>query len=186
MAGFIRPQDRIDVAQLSATSDQIIFPLNGQFLLDPGETNGWGSVGPFDNSNTQDLGNHDAATISRLSGGIVFPFDVNLVRLVAWHRNSNASAQAWGWVISDLQKTAGSNTQTTSYVLHETQANGNVGPRDYSNNQNQQTDIDLSGIAAGQGIPAGNVINLAVAAPTAATTNYYVQVMAGYIELERA
>ena len=35
----------------------IIFPLSGQWLLDPNEMNGWGVLGPYDNSNTQDLGN---------------------------------------------------------------------------------------------------------------------------------
>ena len=190
LSAWLTPRDvalaAINVDHLTVASKQILFPAGGQYLLDPGETNGWGAVGPYDDSNSQDLGNHDAAALSRIAGGISFPFDVNLVRFVAWHRNNNGAAEAWGWVISHLVKTAASNTQTTSYVLHETQANANVGPRDYNNNQNQMTDIDLSGIAAGQGISAGDVINLAVAAPTANTTNYQVQVQAGYLELERA
>ncbi len=166
-------------------SPEIWWPLGGQFLLDPNEINGWGVVGPLDDSNTQDLGNVGAAP-ARTAGGIVFPFDVHLRRFLSWHRVNNAAAEAWGWVLFHQQKTAASNAVTSNYILDEVADNGGTGPRDYGNNQNQFSDIDLSGVAAAQDIPAGNVITLGVAAPTANTTNYFVQIQAGYLLLERA
>ena len=132
--------------QFSDASTSFLWPLGGQFLLDPNEINGWGIQGPIDHSNTQDLGNVGAANLSRLSGGLCFPFAVRIEHFFAWHSNSAANAQAWGWVLAKQQKTAGSNTVTTTYILDEVADNGGTGPRNYGNNQNQQTDISPSAL----------------------------------------
>lgn len=166
----------------------IIFPLSGQFLLDPNEINGWGAVGPYDNSNNQDLGNSQVTNFNRLAGGLCFPFDVTIDRLYAFHRNNNGSAQAWGWVLASMTKTPGSNTVATNIILNEVTENAGVGPRDYQNNQNQLTDIDLDSLGlsvAQRTLTAGDVLVLAVDAPTAVTTNYWVQIQSGYIQLSR-
>ncbi|MEM1225953.1 MAG: hypothetical protein AAGJ40_09650 [Planctomycetota bacterium] len=170
----------VDVGKLLT----IAYPLGGQFLLDPNEINGWGGTGPIDNTNSQDLGNVGVANFNRLAGGFCFPFDVQVKRLYVHHRNNNANAQAWGWVIGHSVKTPPGNGITTTYVLDEVADNAGVGPRDYGNNQNQLTDIDLSA-AANNNVPSGSILTLAVAAPTAVGTNYYVQIASGYIELER-
>lgn len=159
----------------------IIFPLGGQFLLDPDEFNAWGVIGPIDNINTQDLGNV-GANPSRFSGGLVFPFDVRLTHLYAWHANSDASAQAWGWRIIRQEKFAGVNTATSVDILAEVFDNAGVGPRNYADNRVQKTDIDLS--ASGI-IPAGQTITLGVESPTAVGTNYYVRIMSGYLQFAR-
>lgn len=167
-----------DIATLRAPW---VYPLGGQYLLDPGEMNGWGVLGPGDDTNTQDLGNFDTNTPAHTAGGLVFPWDVRITRFFAWHRNSNNSAQAWGWVLFDQEKTAGANTDPTTFIINEVVDNGNVGPRDYGNNINQQTDMSLD-----YTLPAGHTLTLGVSSPTAVTTNYYVQIMSGYLLLERA
>jgi len=159
----------------------IFFPLAGQFLLDPGEFNGWGVIGPYDNLNTQDLGNVGAGE-SRLSGGICYPFDVRMIRLFAWHRNNNGAALAWGWHIVRQKKNAGSNSVTNVPLLSEVADNGGVAPRDYLNTVTQNTDVDLSSASI---VPAGETIVLGVESPTAITTNRYVQVMSGFLQMER-
>jgi len=167
-------------AQFNAIPN-IHFPLGGQFLLDPNEYNGWGILGPYDNTNSQDLGNVGAVP-NRLAGGLVYPFDVKVKRLYAWHYNNNADAQAWGWKLLRQVKTPNSNTVSSVNIMAEVADNGGVGPRDYGNTRNQITDIDLSASAT---VPAGEIIVLGVEAPTAVTTNRYVRVMSGYLELER-
>ena len=159
----------------------ILFHLGGQLLLDPNEFNGWGVLGPFDNTNSQDLGNVGAG-VSRVAGGVVYPFDVRLTRFYAWHYNSNGSAQAWGWRIARQVKNAGSNTVSSLNMLNEVGDNGGVGPRDYGNNQNQLTDIASF---TNDVVPAGETVVLGVEAPTAVTTNYYSRVLSGYLQFER-
>lgn len=163
-------------------SEPIIFPLGGRFLLDPNEFNAWGSIGPYDDTNSQDLGNVGDTTPARAAGGICFPFDVEIQRFYMWHYNSSASAQAWGWRMLRQEKQDASNAQVSVDLLNEVTANAGVGPRDYGDTTTQLTDIDLSANAA---IPAGQVIVLGVEAPTAPSTNYYVNVMAGYLEFTR-
>lgn len=155
----------------------------GQFLLDPNEFNAWGQIGYGDNTNSQDLGNV-GAEITRLAGGIMYPFDVQLLSFKAFHRNSNANAQAWGWRLARQVKNGGSNTVSFNDIIRECTGAGAtaVAPRDYGNNTTQYTNIDLSATAT---VPAGEVIILGVEAPTANTTNYYVQVFGGYLYLER-
>jgi len=174
---------QVEIDENLERANKIIYPVSGQWLLDPNEQNGWGVIGPGDNTNSQDLGNV-GAEINRLAGGISFPFDVRIDRFMAWHQNSNNSAQAWGWVVTRQQKTPASNARTNTVVLDEVADNAGVGPRDYLNTQNQQTDIDLSELPNNI-LPAGDVLNLSVAAPTAVTTNYYVRMMSGYLELTR-
>ncbi len=176
------------VTTLANLSSQFTVPLGGQFRLDTNnnEINGWGSVGPVDDSNTQQIGAVGDTTLSRNAGGIVFPFDVHLRRFYVWHRNNNADAQPWGWVIHRQVKTAASNTVSTTYVLDEVADNGGTGPRDYGNNTNQLADIDLTAVTAAQNIPAGEMIGLGVAAPTAGVNQRNVQIQGGYLLFERA
>lgn len=167
-------------------SNDRYFPVNwgGQFLLDPNEINGWGVVGFVDDTNNQDLADADATTLTRISGGLRFPFDVRLLRFDVWHRNNSAEAEAWGWVIGKQMKVDASTTQTSTIFLHEVNDNGGVGPRDYGDTINHHTDIDLSNNADAV-ITAGEVIVVGVASPTAVAENRYVQVMTGLLELER-
>lgn len=162
---------------------EFVFPLGGQYLLDPNEFNGWGVVGPYDDNNSQDLGNVGVANPNRQAGGLTFPFRVRLKHFFAWHNNNNGAAEAWGWRIHVQRKDNGTNNRTAiDNILDEVGSNGGVGPRDYSNNRNQLTDIDLSGSTI---VEAGDVIILGVESPTAVGTNYYVRLMAGYFLFER-
>ena len=160
----------------------LLFPLASQYLLDPNEFNGWGAIGVYDNVNTQDLGNVGTANPSRIAGGICFPFDITVKRFYAWHYNSNAAAQAWGWRLGVQTKNAGSNAVSWDDIINEVGDNGGTGPRNYSNTTTQNTDIILNTPTV---IPAGNVLVLGVESPTAVGTNYYVRILSGYIEAER-
>jgi len=148
--------------------------IGGQYLLDPNEINGWGRIGVFDNTNSEDLGNVGNPT-QRRAGGLTYPFPVRLKRFVAWHDNSNAAAQAWRWTIIKQTKTGGSNVVNTTIVYDEPTL------RDYTNNTNQSTDIQDINVD----FAAGEIIVLGVSAPTAATTNYYVRVQSGYFLFEK-
>jgi len=159
----------------------IIQQISGRWLLDPNEINGWGQHGMFDNTNSADLGNVGDLTPSRLAGGPVYPFDVRLKRFYAWHRNSNGAALPWGWLIFRQEKIIDTTAQSAVYILDETGDNGGAGPRDYGNNNTQLTDITFTDVI----IPAGELINLSVTSPTAVATNYYAEVMSGYLEFER-
>ena len=158
-------------------SSEFIFPLGGQFLLDPNEMNGWGVQGPYDDVISNDWGNVGDTTPTRLVGGLVYPFDVKIKQFYAWHRNSNAAVHAWGWILLRQTKTEDTLDQSSVFILDEV---GSGSLRDYGNNRNQLTNISLD-----HTIPAGETLGLAVAAPTAVATNYYVQVMSGYFLLER-
>jgi len=176
-------QQQLEIDENLVRANKIIFQVSGQWLLDPNEQNGWGVIGVYDNTNSQDLGNV-GAEINRLAGGISFPFDVRIDRLQLWHQNSNNSAQAWGWVMTRQQKVAGSNTRTNTVVFDEVADNAGVAPRNYLSTANQLTDIDTSELPNNV-LPAGHILNLAIAAPTAVTTNYYARVMSGFLELTR-
>ena len=169
---------------IETTGGNFIWTLGGQYLLDPNEMNGWRERGAFDDTFSTDLDNVGDTNPIRLSGGLCFPFDVKIKRFFAWHRISNSTAEAWGWVIYQQQKTNNSTSVTSQFILDEVGDNGGAGPNDYNNTNNQLTDIDLSE-AANNVLLAGDVLTLGVAAPTAQTTNRYVQVMSGYLEFER-
>ena len=158
--------------------------VGGAFLLDPNEINGWGFRGRIDEIYTVNLGTPQTTNLARVAGGLMFPFDVRLKRFQCFHYNSNPAASAWGWVIAHQTKaatpTAGSNSRSTTFILNEVTANGGVGPRNYLNTVTQQTDLSFNAV-----IPAGDVITLAVAAPTAATIDYFVNVLSGYLLFER-
>ncbi len=160
-----------------------VHSLGSRYLLDPNEFNGWQADGIIDQTMTADLGNV-GANVNRAAGGLCFPFDVRVKRLFAWHYNSNAAALAWGWRITSLTKTAGSNTVTHEDVLRECTGTGAtaIAPRNYLSTVMQNTDVDLSSSPV---VPAGNVIGFGVEAPTAITTNYYVYCLAGYMHIER-
>jgi len=156
----------------------------GKFLLDPDETNGW-----FDQWMTKDIASWRLWTsintnFNRKAWWISFPYNVKVKRLHVWHRNSNAAALAWWWVIWQQSKTPNSNVKTNLWILHEVNTNLWVWTRDYLNVKNQLTDIDLSALPNNI-ILAWDVITLWVSAPTAITTNYYVNVESWYIEFER-
>ena len=163
-------------------SNEFMFWLGTQFLLDPGEVNGWGILGIYDNSNTQDLGNIGAANLNRIAGGLKFPWDVRIKRFNADHYNSIATALPWGWVLFSQEKNPGSNTVTTTYLLDEVTSNNGVGPRDYGNTTNQETDLILPSTAI---VPAGHTLGMGVAAPTAVGTNNYVRILSGYLLMEK-
>lgn len=161
--------------------------IGGQFFLDTGEYNGWGVLGAVDETNNQDLGNVGASSLSRIAGGIMYPFDVRIKRLRLVHANNNANAIAFGWAIAKLTKNNSSNTQTTEWLYDEAfdrtangVPNGN-GLRNYLNNTNQITDISLDVI-----VEAGKVICLMAGSPSGnGDTNRYVRVQSGYFEFER-
>lgn len=154
----------------------------GSWLLDPNEHTGWGTRGPVDEAVAQDLGNVGADYV-RTSGGFMYPFDVKILGFRAKHRNSNVAVEAWGWRFGYHTWTGGSNTVVTTNLLEEVADNAGVGPRDYNNTTNQDTDFDWS--SNGWVMPAGAIFTVGVEAPTAVTTNYYVDIMAGYLLLER-
>ena len=159
------------------------FPLAGQWLLDPNEVNGWGVVGPYDNTNTQDLGNVGATTWSSNAGGIMFPFPVKITRFKAVHQNNATAAQAWGWVLGRTTPVDDANAvQPVTFLLDEVAANEGNGPRDYSNTRWHITDVDSFDSTV---IPEGDILTLAVSAPTADGTNRYVRVQSGFLLFER-
>ena len=157
--------------------------FSGQFLLDPNEYNGWSSVWHNDETVTSDLWNVWAA-VTWVAWGYSFPFDIQPKRLTAWHRNSNAAALAWGWRINGQTKIENSSARTDVEILREVVWDGATGiaPRNYLSTLMQRTDIDLSSAPV---IPAWAVITIWVEAPTAITTNYYVQVPSGNFIYDR-
>ena len=169
-----------DASWSAAPGYEFIFPLGGQFLADPNEVNGIGNIGPYDNTNTQDLGNVGAANLSWLAGGLSFPWPVKLKRFWTVHRINNSAVEPWGWVIFRQTKTNASATVSTTYILDEVADNAGVGPRDYGN-----TIIRISDETLDETIPAGEVLGWGIAAPTAITTNRYVQILSGYFLFEK-
>ena len=161
--------------------------FSGRFLSDPNEINGWGVLGAYDNTNSQDLGNVSAANLSRLSGGPMWPYQVKITGLYAYHRDSNSATdiiEPWGWAMLRQKKTGGTNTITDEYILDEVADNGGVGPRAYGNSVTQETMIDLSS-AANNVLSPFETLVLGLAAPTATPVNRYVEVMSGIITMER-
>lgn len=167
---------------LSAYSNNnMIIQLGSRYLLDPNEYAGWQADGTVDQTMTSDLGNV-GGNITRTAGGVCYPFDIKVKRLFAHHYNSNAAVLPWGFRIAALQKNEGSNTVTHTDILRQCEGTGAtaIAPNDYGNTTNQITDILIDEPV----IPAGEIINFGVEAPTAVTTNYYVQMMSGFIEIE--
>ena len=158
-----------------------IITLGSRYLLDPNEYAGWSSDGIIDQTMTADLGNV-GGSISRTAGGVCYPYDVKVVRLFAWHYNSNEAVLPWGFRIAALAKTAGSNSVSYTDILRQCVGAGAtaIAPNDYGNITTQLTDVAIDEPV----IPAGQLINFGVEAPTAVTTNYYVQMMGGFIEIE--
>ena len=159
----------------------LVFQISGQWLLDPGEVNGWQAIGVYDNTNSADLGNI-GANVSWLTGGLLFPFDVKVKQLKMWQRVNNADALAYGWQLFHSLPVDGSGAaRVPTYLLDQ------VGDGNLLDNDNRSYLVDLSAPAeiSDATIPAGQVITLAVAAPTAIATNRYAQVSAGFLELER-
>lgn len=193
MKSVVTPGNLGDEFVLNSTTSKIhvalseFFDLSGQWLADPDEMNGWGATGPFDPTNTQDLGNSNAVNLHYLTGGYSRPFEIELLRMYIWHRDNNTTVEPWGWYLSHGIKVENSTAvQVTEDVLHEVNDNGGVGPRDYPNTRGYLTDLDLTTIPSSKRtVPAYSVVNLSVSTPTAIATNRYVQVMTGWIEYKR-
>ena len=159
--------------------------LGNRFLLDPNEINAIGLLGPYDNTHSQDVGNVGVTSLARTAGGFEYPYDVKLKRFRMWHSNSNNAAEAWGWVIAKIEKVDDSTAALpATYILDEVGDNGGVGPRDYGVTRTFLTDIEIPDTPEAI-IPAGTMITMGVAAPTANPTNYYVNCHGGYLLFER-
>lgn len=168
---------------IATPRNTFLFELSGQFLLDPNEINGWGVLGPHDNTNSQDLGDVGAASLGRTSGGLMLPDPFRVLRIKSKIYVTNNNALPWGLVVFQQSWTPASNAQVTTYILDEVADNGGVGPRDYGNTQNQEIDIDLSQLPNNV-VQPDDTLTIGVASPTAVGTNYYVRFMAGYLEME--
>lgn len=156
--------------------------FGGRFLLDPNEFTGFSLAGAFDDTITNDLGNVGAAP-TRVAGGFSFPFDVQLKEMSAKHYNSNATVLPWGFRVITQEKGVG-NAVVNLDVIRECVGDGAdaICPQDHLSTVNVATTLDLS---ASEVVPAGAVIGIGVEAATAIATNYYVNVMSGYISYER-
>ena len=180
-----QPKDVVTFEDLgSPTAETIWVPLSGQWLLDPNEANGWGVVGPYDPTNTQELGNVGATSWSWVMGGFTWPFDVKLTRFKCFCRENNNAVQAWGWTIAYGQQVDNSTASIPiTRLLDEVGDNGGAGPRDFGNTRPHL--VDVSTFANGGLLPAGNTLTVAVESPTADGTNRYIQVSSGFLLFEK-
>ena len=76
----------------SNSVDEFVFAMSGQYLFDPNERNTWGALGPYDLSNTQDIGNSGAATFIHTVGGLSAHADQQ--GMVDWYRSFENSPPA--------------------------------------------------------------------------------------------
>lgn len=177
-----------DVNALLSKIDELsrfVFPIGGRFLLDPNEFNAWGIQGPYDDTNSQDLGDVGDTTPARVAGGVTFPYDVEIINFHAYHRNNNGGALPWGWRIFKQTKLAtpgaGSSDVTAVDVLNQINENGGTPPNDYGNTITQKTEIDFTNVT----LTAGEILVLGVESPTAIATNNYVEIFSGFIQFKR-
>lgn len=183
LVGVLAPAAPTSVVnEATQVKREFVWPLGGRMFIDNNERNGWGAAGPVDDTNNQDLGDSQAADITRASGGLCFPWDVKINAMyVNWYAG-NANVRNFGFFIARQVKNSGSNTVTTSFVLDQVADNGGVGPIDPTNTQNQITDIILT---EGNIVPANETIVVGVDAPSASGTDNYANIMSGYLLLER-
>ena len=165
------------------TPNTILIPVSGQFAAQNNEVNGWGQLGPFDNTNSQDFGNYASyTTLNNLQvGGLRFPFDVRFVELDIIHRNNAGATDEWKWLIYTQEKTPGSTTRVTQLIYDGALNN-------YGNNEPQQTQIvaaDLIDPPNDTVLTAGHFWSLAVGTPTQAA-NRNIQCYGGWILFEVA
>lgn len=161
---------------------EVVWHLGGQFLLDPNEVNTIGVIGPYDDTNSQDVGDVGQAGFGWAAGGIVYPWDMRMTAARIDYRENNNDAQAFGFIIGHFENIPDSTARRDStLILDEVGDNGGVGPRAHPNTAPQSTGV----MTFDHFIPAGEIITYGVAAPTAVTTNRYVQVSAGYLKFER-
>jgi len=163
---------------------EIPIQISGQFLLDPNETNTWGVIGFVDQSNTFDAGNADATSLSYNVGGLCFPFPVEVLSLTMVHRVNNSGANPFGFVLGYQTHTYGTNDSQETFIIHEVNGNGGVGPREYGDVWPRLFSEETKGMANAI-IPANAEIFLGVSSPTADTTNRYVQVSGGCLLVRR-
>lgn len=180
-----------DVTTLAALTDPlieslIIEQLSGEFLLDPNEINSGTTQGAREERFTGDLGNVGATNLSRLTAGLVYPFDVKLVGFTAHHANSSSGNNAWGFVFYAISRNDNSSIVSTTFLRDESfdRGEGHFGLRDYASTVNQSTFLGASDFVDVV-IPAGDIVFVGVGAPTADTTNNYVRVNAGCFVFER-
>lgn len=187
--GRMSHQDGSQVRRLLYLEDNHeVFQVSGQWLMDPNEVNTWGLTGVYDPTNTQDVGNVGLTSVAWAHGGLMFPYDVRLVRFKAVHRINNVDSEAFGWVLLHAEHIEDSTAaRVATYLLDEVGDNGGVGPRDYANTRPQIIDETASttGPLSDEVIPAGRTISLGIASPTAIATNRYVQVLSGFLEIAR-
>ena len=175
----------VDLADTTVTGLRWIEQFSGQYRGSDADLRGWASVGPFDDIFTVRLGSHTATSLSWLAGGFIFPHTVQLRRVYAEHRVTQNAAEAFGFVVFGVVGTVDTDTATTTFYRHETQENGDVGPRNYgSSNELKIYDDDLTGVTAAQSIPAYTRIGVGVAMPSAAADRN-IQIMGGFMEFER-
>ena len=176
-------------ASWSPYVERFTFSLGGQYLLDPNEVNTIGIVGPYDQTNSQDVGDAtgansvaDAGFVYTV-GGVEFPFAVKILDAKFNYRINNGAARAFGFLIGSCEFIEDSTARRPS-VLHldEVADNAGVGPRDPANTRPFTTGKLSINSAV---IPEGDIITWGVSAPTADATNRYVQVSSGYLYLER-
>lgn len=166
----------------SNSVDEFVFAMSGQYLFDPNERNTWGALGPYDLSNTQDIGNSGAATFIHTVGGLMFPHDMRVKEMRLRWRVSNANSEPFGYLLAHVTPINDSTaTLTPTFVLDEVGDNGGVGPRDPTSTRWFLNEWTFDHV-----MPAGDLLTFGVESPTAIATNYYAQISAGYILLERA
>jgi len=181
------------LGSLETEQDDLDFlPLAGQFLLDPGEYNAYGLLGFTDNTNNQDLANVGEG-VGVAVGGIVVPYDCEIVSLFVRYRVSNADSLPWGWRIGTV------NTKSTivngvyseqedlfNQVAAASIPNSGIVLNDPPSTESEILEREVSELSAEPWIVKKNhMIHFGVEAPTALTANRFVQISGGYLLLKR-
>lgn len=162
-------------------AELIHIPIAGQWAAQNNEVNGWGIIGIYNNTNSQDYGDYSAGTAginNAQIGGISFDFPVRFRKFNAIHRNNSALTNPWGWEIYSQEKTPASLTRVTTPLYDE-----RASLRDYGNNQYQETTI-LGSQLTSNVLAAGHILTLAVATPSQ-TASRNIQLYTGYMLFER-
>jgi len=155
--------------------NDLVYPVSGQWALQNNEVNGWGLLGPYDNTNSQDLGNYTnyLSLNPQQLGGFRFPFDVDFIELDIIYRINNNNTQDWKWLIYTQEKTIASTTRSTELIY-----DGPLGiiatPTQY-----QQTTITAADLTLAY-LPAGQFFCLAAGTPSQ-VANRNIQIYGGSI-----
>lgn len=164
--------------------DEFWFPMGNQYLLDPNERNTWGLLGPYDNTNSQDIDNADQTTVAYTAGGLMFPYDVRVKKMRVRWRINNTAAESFGFYLASFTPVDNSTADVPeNIILDEVADNGGVGPNDPGNTNNHTSEWTFPSTAVVSGDV--DVLTFGVKSPTADATNRYVQIPSGYILFER-